>query len=103
MSGESESEPRCPYGSGPHRRRHEILKIRTWHVPREGAPAPWSSSPVDALPAPVTVVLVSGGVGDYTVYLGVGSPGWVSDHGNKLAFEDAVGLFPGLDARKYRE
>lgn len=103
MSESERDEPRCPYGSGPHRRRHEILKIRTWHVPREGAPAPWTDSPRDALPAPVTFVLVSGGIGDYTVYLGVGSPEWVSDHGNKLAFADAVGLFPGLVEKKYRE
>jgi hypothetical protein len=90
--------PSCPYGSGPHRKRHERLARRTWNVPTQGAVVAG-----DLVRQPVTVVLVSGAIGDYTVYLGIGVPEWVADHGNKLAFEYAVGLFPGLDAKRYRE
>ena len=52
----------------------------------------------------VTAVLVSGGIGDYAVYVGVGSDEWIADHGDKLSFEEAYIHFPvGLERSKYRD
>lgn len=93
MTDDSEDLPPCPYGSGTHRKRREVLAKRQWFTAPELLPvARW----------PVTYVLLSGGIGDYTVYLGIGSPQWVADHGNKVGFEEALAVFPRLDARRYR-
>jgi hypothetical protein len=47
-------------------------------------------------------VLVSGEIGDYAVYLGIGPDEWVADHGVKVTFAVANGFFPGLEERLYR-
>lgn len=93
-AGAPSEAPRCPYGSGADRERGEILAVRAWHVPTQHR---------IGVMTPVCAVLVSGSIGDYAVYLGVGHPAWVREHGNKLSFDDAAGLFPGLVEGRYRE
>lgn len=71
--------------------RHQVLGAREWTLPasRNGGER-------------VRVVLLSGGVGDYSVYVGVGSAEWVADHGNKVPFEVAKLAFPGIEEARYR-
>lgn len=71
--------------------RHTVLAVRNWSLPAEGIGR-----------VAVTCVLVSGAVGDYVVYCGVGLPAWVSDHGNKLPVALAALAFPGIDPARYR-
>lgn len=56
--------------------------------------------------APVTVVLVEGGIGDYAAYVGLGDKSKAEDiaqHGDKISFAEACCHFPwGLDEDKYR-
>lgn len=42
-------------------------------------------------------------LGDYTGYMGVGSPEWVREHGNKVHFEMAESIFGGIERERYRE
>lgn len=51
----------------------------------------------------ITAVLVEGEIGDYAVYIGIGSPDFVSARGNKLNFNEALCHFPNLEKEKYRE
>lgn len=85
-------EASCPYGSGEHRKRGEILASRSWQLPAPRLHLPW----------PVRALLVAGAIGDYAVYMGIGDRAWVVEHGVKLAFGDAVLLFPAIDTRRYR-
>lgn len=80
------------YGEGPEVPARTILRARKWYVAVERS--------VTRLP--VTVVLVSGAIGDYAVYLGIGEPDFVQQHGDKLAFDEACGFFPLLDESRYR-
>ena len=50
----------------------------------------------------VTAVLTEGVVGDQAVYVGIGNPEFVADHGNKLSFEEATQHFLGLKEDNYR-
>jgi hypothetical protein len=50
----------------------------------------------------LTLVLLSGGIGDYAAYAGVGDVATVADHGLKLLFEAASVAFPGIDEGRYR-
>lgn len=68
----------------------------TWHVPAE----PLVCGHV--VKVPVTVVLVRGAIGDCAGYVGVGSPEWVAEHGNKLPVKAALAFFPSIDPRFYR-
>jgi len=52
--------------------------------------------------ATVTVVLVSGAIGDYAAYVGFGVPEWVARFGDKLSFEEARCHFPGIEEKRYR-
>lgn len=71
--------------------RHTVLAVRTCVLPAEAIGR-----------VPVLFVLVGGAVGDYVVYVGMGSPAWVSDHGNKLPLSLAMLAFPGIDPARYR-
>ena len=52
---------------------------------------------------PITVVLVAGEIGDYAAYIGIGSPEFVKNHGDKLSFTEANIHFCGqLEEEKYR-
>lgn len=95
----SESGPvvSCPYGSGEHRKRHEVLAERSLHVPAALRP----DQPAFKIVA-VRFILTSGAIGDYAVYAGVGDRQWVTDWGSKLAFDDAALLFPGIVRARYR-
>jgi hypothetical protein len=53
--------------------------------------------------ATVTVVLTAGEIGDYAAYIGLGSPEFVSRHGDKLCFEEAQIHFPAIRRDAYRE
>jgi hypothetical protein len=90
--GETPRDVADAYGAGPDVPARTILRARKWYVPVERT--------VTRLP--VTVVLVSGAIGDYAVYLGIGEPGFVEEFGDKLAFDEARGFFPHLDAVRYR-
>ena len=54
----------------------------------------------------ITVVLVAGGIDNYTAYAGAGTKEdaeWISRHGNKLSFQEACCHFPGqLKEENYR-
>ena len=47
-------------------------------------------------------VLIEGQTDDYAAYMGIGSPEFVADAGNKVSFAMASAVFPGLDERRYR-
>lgn len=90
--------PPCPYGAGPDVANHTLLAARDLRVPYH--------KPHIELHDPEfmrRVVLVTGSIGDYTVYEGIGPVEWTRDFGNKLPFWLAVAWFPGLDERRYRE
>jgi len=71
--------------------RHTVLTTRSWSLPVQGYGL-----------LEVETVLLSGAIGDYTVYVGAGEPAWVADHGNKVPFELASLIFPGIEERRYR-
>lgn len=50
----------------------------------------------------VRVVLVGGAVGDYSAYIGSGSPEFIKRFGNKLSFEEASVHFLSLEKERYR-
>lgn len=50
----------------------------------------------------ITAVLLSGRIGDYCAYVGVGTTEWVANQGNKLPLAVASILFPGIEERRYR-
>lgn len=103
-----EGETVCPYGSGPHRAKGEILASRFWSMRIEQT----------TMRVHVVAVLISGAIGDYAVYMGAALltgelddadlaahrefSEWVRGSGNKLLFEDALQLFPGLVEGVYR-
>lgn len=87
--------PPCRYGSDEKHERGRILKEEYWDTPLERQTLPGGIRGVRA-------VLSSGGIGDYAVYLGAGTAAWVRDFGAKLTFEQAKGIFPHLDERRYR-
>lgn len=71
---------------------HEILNVN-----RRSYPDPFGRRAS-------TAVLVSGSIGDYAVYIGIGEAEFVRDHGDKLSFEEACCHFPhGLERERYRE
>lgn len=70
---------------------HTVLAVGLWSLPAEHIGR-----------VSLTCVLVSGAIGDYAVYAGVGEPAWVLDHGNKLPVELAALAFPGIDPARYR-
>ena len=73
--------------------RHVVLAVRrSGRIP----------SAIAARGCEVTTVLLSGAVGDYTAYVGAGPVEWVADHGNKIPFELAQILFPGIEETRYR-
>lgn len=80
------------------RKNHEIIAVRELR-------APYHSVVVESLDPDFMLrfVLVSGSIGDYTVYMGIGPAEWVRDFGNKVPFELAAVLFPRLQERMYRE
>lgn len=86
--------PPCPYGSDEKHERGRVLKEMYWDTPWEEYETVYMRG--------VRAVLSTGGIGDYAVYLGAGSAEWVRDHGAKLTFEQAKGLFPRLEGRRYR-
>jgi hypothetical protein len=90
--GAAAREGACPYGSGEHRKRGDILASRSWQLPAPALHLPW----------PVRALLIAGAIGDYAAYMGIGDRAWVAEHGVKLAFGDAVLLFPAIDPRRYR-
>lgn len=53
----------------------------------------------------VAVVLVEGSREDYSAYVGIGSPEWIAQFGDKISFEEACIHFPGGQLKKelYRE
>ena len=73
---------------------HVILRMRETSLPFQGFAGGGRLS--------VRAVLVSGAIGDYTVYVGIGTSDWVRDYGNKVDFETACLLFAGLDRERYR-
>lgn len=84
-----------------------ILGISTRHYPTQGVFCKSATCEhiVDQCgdPQPVRVVLVSGEIGDYAAYCGVGMPEWVAAHGDKISFEEACGHFPNqLEKERYR-
>lgn len=85
--------PRCPYSSDDRHENHRILHERYFDCPWEGF----------YMHRGIRAVLVSGGIGDYAVYLGAGTAEWVSDHGSKLSFDVAKGFFPRITVERYRE
>ncbi len=103
-----EGERHCPYDSGPHRAKGEILASRFWSMRVEQT----------SMSVHVVAVLISGAIGDYAVYIGAALVSgqldeadiaahrelseWVRGSGNKLLFDDAVQLFPGLVEGVYR-
>jgi hypothetical protein len=88
--------PPCPYGSGVHRERHEILARREWFLRAQYLPLTVDTIRVAAL-------LVSGGAGDYAAYMAIAEhDDFVADHGVKLGFTDAALLFPGITRERYR-
>lgn len=103
-----EGETVCPYGSGPHRAKGEILASRSWSLRVEQT----------SMSVHVVAALIGGAIGDYAVYMAAALTSgeldesdlaahrefvaWVRSHGNKLMFEDAVQLFPGLVEKVYR-
>lgn len=50
----------------------------------------------------ITIVLMGGALGDYAAYVGLGSAGWVAQHGAKLTFEQARSFFPLIKEGLYR-
>lgn len=97
--------PPCPYGSDELHERGRILAAHHWDTPWEmtgfhGAREVWLDGSVGD--RGVRAVLVSGGIDDYSVYLGAGSVEWVRHHGAKLSFEVAKAVFPRIDERRYR-
>lgn len=90
--------PPCPYGSGPQVPNHTLLARRELRVPYH---RPFiEEADVDFMRR---VLLVSGSIGDYAAYEGIGPVEWVRDHGAKLPFAIAKGFFEGIDRRRYRE
>lgn len=89
--------PVCPYQSEAGK-PHQVLASRAW----PSTPDPELRSLDEPIVRwPVTAVLLSGGKGDYSAYVGMGSPGWVAKHGAKLSFDEASGLFPGVTSERY--
>jgi hypothetical protein len=70
--------------------RHMVLGLRSWPVPKPNGVVR------------VTFVLLSGGIGDYAVYIGAGGDDWVADHGDKAPWEVALLAFPGIERERYR-
>jgi len=89
--------------------RRVILGERSWSLPaqrREDERGPvmstqlrWTAPPLEVR---VTAVLLSGAIGDYTAYVGVGDAAWVGEHGNKVPFPVAALMFPGIEQGRYR-
>ena len=77
-----------------------ILGVNDRSYPCQGSPWGYVSGYVD-----VTVVLVAGQIGDYAAYVGIGSPDYVKQHGNKISFEEACIHFPmgQLERERYRD
>jgi hypothetical protein len=50
----------------------------------------------------ITTVLVEGAIGDFAVYIGIGSPEWIAKKGVKLHFEEARLHFPFIEEKNYR-
>ena len=74
---------------------HSILQTSKKYYP---SPSPF----VDQVQ--ITVVLVEGVIGDYAAYIGHGDDiKWIQAYGNKLSYQEAIGHFPDLDAKKYRK
>lgn len=92
--------PPCPYHGSTPRGNNEVLAARRWF----STPDPdLRSLSAPIVQWPVTSVLLSGGIGDYAAYIGIGAPSWVAKHGNKLGFEEALGFFPHITRERYRE
>ena len=79
----------------------KILGVNTRHYPMAGT----YMGTHDENPPATVAVLVEGDIGDYTCYVGHGSPAWVALHGDKISFEEACCHFPGgqLVREKYRD
>lgn len=53
--------------------------------------------------ADFAVLLVSGAVGDYKAYRGMGDDEWIIRHGDPLTYKEALAHFPvGLSEERYR-
>jgi len=93
----SNPEP-WPYQGAGNRPNDEILDRRQLF----SSPEPLLRSAGTDAQWPVTVVLLSGSIGDYAAYVGIGSVEWVASHGAKLSFNEALGFFPRITAQRYR-
>ena len=52
----------------------------------------------------ITTVLIAGAVGDSAAYTAAtNEPRWAASNGDKLAFEEAEFLFPGIEKGHYRD
>ncbi len=58
---------------------------------------------IDGISVEYSIVMVSGAVGDYAAYVGVGNAGWVKENGTKLDFAEAEIHFPGIVEARYRK
>jgi hypothetical protein len=87
----------------------KIIGISTRHYPTQASaigqlPVILDGDVIDqsANPPPIRFVLVSGAIGDYACYAGIGTPDWVAKHGDKISFSEACLYFMDLEKEKYR-
>lgn len=81
----------------------EIISENICYYPHEFLLSPFEVSPFEVRTVEVRTVLVSGDIGDYAAYTGIGSQEFVKRLGNKISFEEAKIHFPlGLKEENYR-
>ena len=81
-------------------RADEVLNTHVWMAVPDPELRPLS---LPIAHYPITIVLLGGALGDYAAYVGIGSAGWVAQHGAKLSFDQARAFFPLLNVERYRE
>lgn len=82
----------------------QVERAHYRRYPKRSSPSNFSRdlrhAPTRATRWAVTAVLLSGGKGDYSACVSLGSPAWVAKHGTKLSFEEVLGLSPGVNTAR---